>query len=409
MSAPLAGIRVVDFTRVLAGPHCTKTLLDLGATVTKIEPPSGDLGRVSMPHIGGMSLYYAQQNAGKRNVSLDLNFPEARAIMVDMCRDADIIVENFRPGTLDRFGLGYEQVRAFNPSVIYASLSGYGQSTSWKNRPAFAPTVQAESGLTDIVQNHFGDALTEARNDACSHADVYTGLQGVIGILAALQHRARTGEGQHVDVSMAATMLSVNERAGAQLSEIDTDGEPIILSAPDSHIFDLPDGRRLTIAGSPIYTPMFARFCAMMRRNDLLTDPRFATARLRRQNIAPLLAEVRAWILTFNDLDLLQTQVSEAGLAIGVVRSINEFAESEWVREWGALVDVDDRSGGTIRMPGAPWHFSQSELPLPGKPAFQGEHNVEVLSERNLDVAQIRDLQERGILLSQHDAALPTD
>ena len=267
------------------------------------------------------------------------------------------------------------------------------------------PTVQAESGLTDIVQNHFGDALTEVRNDACSHADMYTGLHGVIGILAALQHRSRTGEGQHVDVSMAATMLSVNERVGAQLSEIDTEGEPIILSAPDSHIFSLPDGRQLTIAGSPIYTPMFTRYCAMMRRNDLLSDPRFGTALLRRQNIAYLLAEVRAWIITFNDLDLLQTQVSEAGLAIGVVRSVNEFADSEWVQEWGALVDVDDRSGGTIRMPGAPWHFSQSELPLPGSPAFQGEHNVEVLSEHNLSAALIQDLQERRILLSRRNPA----
>ncbi len=409
MSAPLEGIRVIDFTRVLAGPHCSKTLLDLGAIVTKIEPPSGDLGRVSMPHIGDMSLYYAQQNAGKRNVSLDLNFPEARSIMVDMCRDADIIVENFRPGTLERFGLGYEQVRAFNPAVIYASLSGYGQFTSSRNRPAFAPTVQADSGLTDIVQRHFGDALTEPRNDACSHADVYTGLHGVIGILAALQHRSHTGEGQHVDVSMAATMLSVNERLGAQLSEIDTEGEPIILSAPDSHIFDLPDGRQLTIAGSPIYTPMFSRFCAMMRRNDLLSDPRFGTALLRRKNIAYLLAEVRAWILTFSDLDMLQTQVSEAGLAIGVVRSVNEFADSEWVREWGALVDVDDRSGSTIRMPGAPWHFSQSELPPPGSPAFQGEHNVEVLLEREVSAAQIQDLQKRRILLSRRNSAQPFD
>lgn len=204
-------------------------------------------------------------------------------------------------------------------------------------------------------------------------------------------------------------MLSVNERAGAQLSEIDTEGEPIILSAPDSHIFDLPDGRRLTIAGSPIYTPMFKRYCTMMRRNDLLSDPRFGTALLRRQHLAELLAEVRAWILGFDDLEQLQTQVSEGGLAIGVVRSTNEFAQSEWVREWGALVDIDDRSGGTTRMPGAPWHFSESELPLPGRPAFQGEHNAEVLSERKVDAGFIRELQERGILLSRHNPAQSFD
>lgn len=279
-----------------------------------------------MPHINQMSVYYTQQNAGKRNLSLDLNWPEARTIVADLCRNANVIVENFRPGTLARFGLGYEQVKAFNPRVVYVSISGYGQTGPWRNRPAFAPTVQAETGLTDILQRHYGDSLSELRNDACSHGDVYTGLQGVIAVLAALQARNSSGQGQHVDVSMAATMLSVNERAGAQLSGIDTQGEPPALSAPESHIFQLPDGRQVTIAASPIYSPMFVRFSAMMRRTDLLTDPRYATAPLRRANLKALLAEVRAWVPTFTDLELLQAQVSEAGLAIGVVRTTSELA-----------------------------------------------------------------------------------
>jgi CoA:oxalate CoA-transferase len=401
MSAPLQGLRVVDFTRVLAGPHCTKALRDLGADVTKIDPPAGDLGRVGLPHIDGLGMYYIQQNAGKRNLSLDLNYAEAREIVADICREADVIVENFRPGTLVRFGLGYEDVSADNPGVIYVSMSGYGQSTSWRNRPAFAPTVQAETGLTAIVQDHFGEALSEPRGDACSHADVYTGLQGVIAVLAALQHRNRTGEGQHVDVSMAATMLSVNERAGALLSGIDTDGEPIALSANESHIFEMADGSRLTIAASPIYSPMFTRYCAMMRRSDLLTDPRYATANLRRKNLAPLLAEVRAWLGTFDNLEQLQAQVSESGLAVGCVRTTREFAESEWVKEWNAVVDVDDRAGGTVRMPGNPWIFSRSQLPPPGSPAFQGEHNEAILAERNIAPDRIADLQQRRVLLSR--------
>jgi crotonobetainyl-CoA:carnitine CoA-transferase CaiB-like acyl-CoA transferase len=128
MNAPLDGLKVIDFTRVLAGPLCTKTLRDLGADVTKIEPPGGDSGRGGMPIVDGMSVYYAQQNAGKRNLSIDLNWPEAREIVTEMCRDADVIVENFRPGTLDRFGLGYEQVRQFNPDIVYVSISGYGQT-----------------------------------------------------------------------------------------------------------------------------------------------------------------------------------------------------------------------------------------------------------------------------------------
>jgi CoA:oxalate CoA-transferase len=401
MNAPLKGLRVVDFTRVLAGPHCTKTLRDLGADITKIEPPAGDVGRAGVPHINAMSLYYTQQNAGKRNLSLDLNWPEARKIVQDMCSEADVIVENFRPGTLARFGLGYDDVRKTNAKVIYVSMTGYGQTGPWRNRPAFAPTIQAESGLTDILSHHYAGAMTELRNDACSHADLYTGLQGVIAVLAALQHRNNTGEGQHVDVSMAATMLSVNERAGAQLSGIDTDGEPPALSAPESHIYDLPDGRKLTIAGSPIYSPMFVRYCAMMRRSDLLADPRFASAHLRRRNLAALLSEVRSWILTFNDLEELQAQVSEASLAIGVVRSTRELAESEWAKEWGAVVEVDDRNGGTVRMPGAPWRFSTSVLPKPGIPSFQGEDNAAILAERNIDPAIIEDLRQRRVTLSR--------
>ena len=400
-AAPLQGVRVVDFTRVLAGPHCTKALRDLGADVTKIEPPAGDLGRFGLPNVNGVGLYYVQQNAGKRNLSLDLNFPEARQVVAQLCREADVIVENFRPGTLARFGFGYEDVKAFNPKIVYVSLSGYGQTTSWKNRPAFAPTVQAETGLTAIVQEHFGEALSEPRGDSCSHADVYTGLQGVIAVLAALQHRNRTGEGQHVDVSMAATMLSVNERAGALLSDIDTDGEPIALSANESHIYEMADGTQLTIAASPIYSPMFSRFCAMMRRSDLLADPRFTTAKLRRQNLPALLAEVRSWLSTFDDLDQLQAQVSESGLAVGRVRTVSEFAKSDWVREWNAVVDVDDRAGGTVRMPGNPWIFSQSRLPAPGAPAFQGEHNVEILKELQIPEEQIGFMQQRNIILSR--------
>ena len=131
----------------------------------------------------------------------------------------------------------------------------------------------------------------------------------------------------------------------------------------------MADGTRLTIAGSPIYSPMFTRYCAMMRRSDLLADPRYATARLRRKNLASLLAEIRAWLTTFEDLEQLQAQVSEAGLAVGQVRTVNEFASSDWVKEWNAVVEVDDRAGGMVRMPGNPWIFSSSELPSPGVPS----------------------------------------
>jgi CoA:oxalate CoA-transferase len=219
--------------------------------------------------------------------------------------------------------------------------------------------------------------------------------------LAALNHRNRTGEGQYVDVSMAATMLSVNERAGAILSELDVDDEPIALSANESPMFELPDGRQLTIAASPVFTPMFVRYCSMMRRTDLFKDPRFTTATLRKANLAALLAEVRSWILTFSDLDELQAQVSEAGLAIGVVRSTEDLAASDWAEDWGAIVDVDDREGGTLRMPGPPWRFSRSDLPSPGIPYFQGECNVEVLGEIGISPERVEELRKQGVLRSR--------
>jgi crotonobetainyl-CoA:carnitine CoA-transferase CaiB-like acyl-CoA transferase len=138
-----------------------------------------------------------------------------------------------------------------------------------------------------------------------------------------------------------------------------------------------------------------------MRRNDLLADPRYATAKLRRQNLPSLLAEVRAWLATFDNLEQLQAQVSEAGLAVGRVRTVNEFAKSDWVREWNAVVEVDDRAGGTVRMPGNPWIFSRSQLPVPGAPAFQGEHNTEILKELRVPEEEISAMQERNIILSR--------
>ena len=400
MTAPLSGIRIIDFTRVLAGPHCTKALRDLGAEVIKIEPPDPDTGRSGQPHVGPMSLYFAQQNAGKRAISIDLNFPEAQQIVKDLVETADIVVENFRPGTLDLFGLGFEDLSTIKPNLIMVSISGYGQTGPWRNRPAFAPTVQAEAGFTEIIGRHYGDALTRTENDAYNHADVYTGLQGVIATLAALAHRNQTGEGQHVDVAMVSSLLSVNDRVSYELSDIDVEGEPLALSAPESPVIELPDGRKITIAASPVSTFVFQRYCAMMRRNDLLLDPRFINAQFRRDNWEDLLAEIRSWVLTFRTIEELEAQVSEAGLAVGTIRSVSEIAESEWAVERGAIREVEDRSGGTARVPAPPWIFSNCELPDAGLPPFQGEHNTELLRSLGLSEVQIEKLEATGVLIS---------
>jgi crotonobetainyl-CoA:carnitine CoA-transferase CaiB-like acyl-CoA transferase len=401
MAGPLEGIRVVDFSRVLAGPLCARTLLDLGAEVIKIEPPTPDVSRFAFPSKEGMSGYYAQQNAGKRNVSIDLNKPGARELALRLCDTADVVVENFRAGTLGFFGLDYDTLANRNPRLIYASITGYGQGGPWRGRMAYAPTVQAEAGFTENSVRHYGEALQEPRTDSLSHADVYSGLQAAIAILAALHRRNETGTGQYIDVAMAATLMAVNERAHVDLSDDDLGAEPAILGATDCPFFRGPDGESFTVATSIVGSRTFPSWMRAMRRADLIDDPRFATAAARRANFAALHRIIQAWILSFPDSAALDAQFDEAKIAMGKVRSIRELADSDWSRYWSATQEVPDRHGGTYRLPGRPWRFSNEELTPLGAPAFQGEHNRGVFEDLGLSAKEIERHIATGALVSR--------
>ncbi len=399
MGLPLAGIRVVDFSRVLAGPHCAKTLLDLGADVVKVEPPSGDLSRKAFPSRGEISGYYAQQNAGKRNLSIDLNVDGARDVVATLCDSADVIVENFRPGALAAFGLGYDTVSVTNPRVVYASISGYGQHGPWRSRMAYAPTVQAETGITANSVSHFG--LTESmRSDALSHADVYSGLHAAIAILAALVRRERTGVGQYIDVAMAAVMVSVNERVHADLADDELGDERPILGATDGPFFSGPNGEMFASPMSLVGSMSFPFYLAAMRRPDLADDPRFRTPESRLRNLGALHAIVQDWIGTFSDMESLDAQLDEAKIATGQVRSVKEFAASDWAEAWGAVRTVPDGDGGEIRIPGRPWHFNDQVAHDDGQfAARQGEHNTQLLTELGYANEDIARLEKFGALI----------
>jgi crotonobetainyl-CoA:carnitine CoA-transferase CaiB-like acyl-CoA transferase len=387
---PLYGLTVVDFSRVLAGPLCGRTLADLGAEVIKIEPPRPDVTRFAFPFKNGMSGYYAQQNIGKRNLSLDLNVPGAREIVLKLCDAADIVVENFRPDTLRFFGLDYATLAKRNERLIYVSITGYGQDGPWKSRMAFAPTVQAESGFTRNTERHFGGHLGRPLADPLSHADVYAGMQATIAVLAALRHREKTGRGQYIDVAMAAVLLAANERAHVDLDDVDTGAEPAILGATDGPHFSGPGGERFVAAQSIVGSLTFPNYLRAMRRADLARDERFATAERRLANYDALHAIIQTWILTFPDLEALDAQLDEAKIAVGVVRSLKDLAGTEWAHYWGAVREVPDRLGGTYRLPGHPWHFSESELDETLPPAFQGEHNDLILAELGFTEAEIK-------------------
>jgi crotonobetainyl-CoA:carnitine CoA-transferase CaiB-like acyl-CoA transferase len=400
MTLPLSGLRVVDFSRVLAGPHCGKILLDLGAEVIKVEPPRGDLSRLAAPAVGTISGYYAQQNSGKRNLSIDLNVPESRDVVLKLCDTADMIVENFRPGTLASFGLGYEAVAARNPGVIYASISGYGQLGSWRSRMAYAPTIQAETGFTRNTQAHFALEEGDRRTDPLSHADVYSGLHATIALLASLRRRCETGQGEYIDIAMASVVMSVNERVHYDLSDIDLGAERPILGATDIPFFTSPEGTEFAISMSLVGTGTFDFYCHAMRRPDLKDDPRFLTPALRQEHLAELHGIVQRWIWTFDDMDSLDAQLDEAKLATGTLRGIREFADSDWSKSWVATREVSDRAGGTITIPAPPWHFGGHDGSLaPQEPALQGEHNVEILRELGYDDNDIEQLYKLNALI----------
>jgi len=407
MTSPLEGIKVVDFSRVLAGPLCGKTLQDLGAHVTKIEPPRGDVSRLAAPiNPNGVTGYYAQQNAGKRNISIDLNKADAKEIAHRLVDKADILVENFRPGTLASFGFDYESLKARNPRLIYVSISGYGQGGPWRGRMAYAPTVQAEAGFTYHSLRHFGDNLRAPQTDALSHADVYAGLQATIAVLAALQQRERTGVGQHIDVAMAATLMAINEHAHIDLNDLDAGDDPAILGATDGSFFTGPNGEQFMTAISLVNTITFSWFVAAMRRPDLIDDPRFRSSALRRENIEQLKDVVQRWIWTFPDMATLDAQFDEAKIAIGEVRTMEHLADSEWADYWGATCVVPDRQGGEYRLPGRPWKFTGAELPAIGPPSEQGEQNESICQELGFSVAEISAMEENGTLVGNFTAQM---
>ncbi len=393
---PLEGVVVLDFTRVLSGPHCTRMLCDLGATVMKVEPPEGDLTRFAFPRVESMSTYFAQQNTGKLNLSLDLKRPEAVDIVRGLAARCDVVVENYRGGVMDRLGIGPADLMAINPALIVASITGYGTTGPWRHRRAYASVVNAETGLTGL-QAAAHDRPPD--NDPHSHADVYTGMETAAAILAALFQRERTGRGQHIDVSMAQTMLYVNEHVQNELFDRPVpEGQIRSFRPGDYPVLRSRDGRDVIVSGHPAERGTFDLFAAAMGRPEMLDDPRFSDPAVRLAHLPDILAVLREWAAGLDSDDLERT-LSDSGLAMGVLRTIPEMAGTDWAAERGVIAEVDDRSGGRIRIPDSPWRFSGSDTSLRGVPKFRGEDNTTVLRDMlGMDDDEIAALHASGVL-----------
>ena len=394
---PLEGVRVLDFTRVLSGPHATRMLCDLGADVIKVEQPTGDLTRFSSPRVNSNATYFIQQNVGKRNISLDLTKPEAVEIVKQLIEKCDVLIENFRPGVMARLGLDEKTLRKKNPRLVYASITGYGNTGPWVNRRAFAPVINAEMGLT----KRQGDARGgQYANDPFSHADVYTAIECASAILAALFQRERNGEGQYIDLSMAQTLLYVNEHAHDDLWEEPVSPDAIRSFRPEDYaVLTTKDGITSVVSGHPAERGTFDFFVGAMQAPHLLNDERFKTVALRIKNFAELMQLIKDWALTDETVDELERQLDENKLAMGQMRTVSEVAKTKWASERNAFVEVDDRGDGKVKLPNSPWMFSGSDTSTRGITKYRGEDNAEVLREfLGLSAEQIKDLSDREII-----------
>ena len=394
---PLEGVRVLDFTRVLSGPHATRMLCDLGADVIKVEQPTGDLTRFSSPRVNSNATYFIQQNVGKRNISLDLTKPEAVEIVKQLIEKCDVLIENFRPGVMARLGLDEKTLRKKNPRLVYASITGYGNTGPWVNRRAFAPVINAEMGLT----KRQGDARGgQYANDPFSHADVYTAIECASAILAALFQRERNGEGQYIDLSMAQTLLYVNEHAHDDLWEEPVSPDAIRSFRPEDYaVLTTKDGITSVVSGHPAERGTFDFFVGAMQAPHLLNDERFKTVALRIKNFAELMQLIKDWALTIETVDELERRLDENKLAMGQMRTVSEVAKTKWASERNAFVEVDDRGDGKVILPNSPWMFSGSDTSTRGITKYRGEDNAEVLRELlGLSAEQIKDLSDREII-----------
>jgi CoA:oxalate CoA-transferase len=376
---PLDGIRVLDFTRVLSGPHATRMLCDLGADVIKVEPPDGDITRSTNPRLNGLATYFVQQNVGKRNISLDVGKPEAVELLLRLADHCDVIVENFRPGVMNRIGLGYDVVFARNPGVVYASINGYGATGPWASRRAYAPVVGAETGITKAQGEARGGKYA---NDPFSHGDVYTSLEAVSAVLAALFNRERTGRGDRIEVSMAETMLYVNEHAHDQLWDGDVPPEWIRSFDPGAYpVLAAANGETVVISGHPAERGTFDRYMSAIGRPDLAADPRFVDVPSRLAHLDDLVGILADWAATVPTPQVIEALMAEHELATGTLRSLRDVCATDWARERGAVVEVSDRGGGTVRLPNSPWRFASSDVGVRGEPRYRGEDNRTVLAQ----------------------------
>lgn len=372
-------LKVLDFSTTIAGPYCARLLADLGADVFKIESPDGDVMRARPPLRNGASSAFGQLNAGKKSLSIDLKKPAAIDAIHRLAERADVIVENFRPGVMKRLGLDYDALKPINPRLIFCSMSGYGQTGPWAERPAYAPVIHAASGY-DLA--HMAYQQGRERPDFCGvfHADVVSGVYAFSAISAALYQRERTGCGQHIDVSMLESMLSLT------LNELQWSQFPV--EKPTRPMFGPMETKDGYVMVAVVTEKAFRNFVTAAGRPDFITDTRFAEYSKRRAHWDELMTELENWSRNLTRDECIAA-LEKHDVACSPYRTVAEALADEQIAHRDAMVEVTD-AGGTFRALNPPFRMSDAQTRVGRHAPALGEHTRAALKDAGLSHDEIK-------------------
>ncbi|MBX9608948.1 MAG: CoA transferase [Gammaproteobacteria bacterium] len=375
----LTGLKVLDFTRALAGPTVTRMFAEMGADVIKVESaPNGDLTRRMSKLRGERSLYYVQQNLGKKSLCVDLRDPRGMALIAALVPKVDVVVENFKPGTFDAMGLGYDRLKLLREDIILCSISALGQSGPLAHLPGYDFIAQGYSGVTSLI----GDAGGTPYIPPVGMGDVSTGVHGALAVLAALRHRDRTGRGQHIDVGLLDVYYHCHEvtvhQASASGGEIKpTRNGPHLNYICPAGVFRAAEGWVVIMA----FLHHWRDLCAAMGRPDLVDDPVFGNDAGRLAHRDEVVALLEAWLATFSSRDAAIEHLHRHQVPASPVLSIEETLTHPHLRARGTVRRITDPVAGSFDIPGMPLKFSEFPDDLPLTAPTMGQHNAEVLRE----------------------------
>jgi crotonobetainyl-CoA:carnitine CoA-transferase CaiB-like acyl-CoA transferase len=395
---PLDGIKVVDYSHYLAGPHMSRCLAAMGADVIKVERPSaGDPGRASPTMVKGQSGYFMQQNMGKRGLCVNLKDPRGLALMHKLTDEADVFVENYRPGALDKLGLGYAELSRRNGKLVYCSVSAYGHTGPDAERAGFGLIAEARSGAMALIGSP-GEAPPLFRMPI---ADMYAGMHGVSAICAALLGRVKSGRGQHIDIALYDCMISMHDFAAQSYLLA---GEVPVQTGhdlPQSTVygsFPAQDGYLVIAAQAD---DAWRRFAQLIGDEAYAADARFHTSAGRNAHRVEILAKVRAWTMAQAGVKACCAALDAAGVPAAPVARIDEVLADPQTLARGMVVEQDHPTLGRIRLPNLPFRFSEGDTSPRRAAPLLGQHNREIAAELGFSATEIESMARDGVLYSE--------